>query len=63
MITFILLLAFSQQLNFGIYISVALFIAGLVCTSRFIVSDHLPKEIYGGLAVGVVSMLVASLLG
>ena len=63
MLTFILLLAFSQQLNFGIYISIALLIAGLVCTSRFIVSDHLPKEVYGGLAVGAFSMLIAWILG
>jgi hypothetical protein len=61
--TFILILAFTQPLNFGIYISVALFITGLVCTSRFIVSDHTPKEVYGGLAVGVVSMLAASVFG
>lgn len=63
MLTFILLLAFSQPLNFGIYISVALLIAGAVCTSRFIVSDHLPKEVYGGLLVGIISMLAASLFG
>jgi hypothetical protein len=59
MLAFILLLAFTQPLNFGIYISVALLIAGLVCTSRFIVADHMPKEVYVGLLVGVVSMLVA----
>ena len=63
MLTFIFLLAFSQQLNFGIYISVAFLIAGLVCTSRFIVSDHEPKEVYGGLAVGVISMLIAGWVG
>ena len=63
MLTFILLLAFSQQLNFGIYISFALFIGGLVCTSRFLVSDHSQKEVYGGLAVGIVSMLLANLFG
>jgi hypothetical protein len=63
MLTFILLLAFTQQLNFGIYISVALLIAGAVCTSRFIVSDHFPKEVYGGLFVGIISMLAASLFG
>jgi len=63
MLAFILLLAFSQQLNFGIYISVALLITGLVCTSRFIVSDHFPKEVYGGLAIGAVSMLAAGWLG
>lgn len=63
MLTFILLLAFSQPLNFGIYISVTLLITGAVCTSRFIVSDHFPKEIYGGLFVGIISMLAASLFG
>ena len=60
MLTFIFLLAFSQQLNFGIYISVALLIAGLVCSSRFIVSDHTAKEVYGGFLIGIVSMLVAN---
>ncbi len=58
-VTFITVLAFTQNLNFGIYISVAILIAGLVCTARFIVSDHTTPEVYGGLAVGVVSMLVA----
>jgi hypothetical protein len=57
-VTFFTLLAFSQDLNFGIYLTVALFVAGLVCTARFIVSDHTSQEVYGGLAVGVVSMLV-----
>ena len=63
MLTFILLLAFSQSLNFGIYISIALLITGLVCTSRFIVSDHHPKEVYGGLGIGMFSMLIAQWLG
>jgi len=63
MITFILLLAFSQDISFGIYISVALFIAGLVCTARFIVSDHTQKEVYVGLFVGVVSQLLGGWLG
>jgi hypothetical protein len=63
MLAFILLLAFSQPLNFGIYLSVSLLIAGAVCTSRFIVSDHYPKEVYGGLFVGIISMLAAGLFG
>jgi hypothetical protein len=62
-LTFILALAFSQPVNFGIYISVALLATGLVCTSRFIVSDHTAKEVYGGLLVGVVSMLIAFFVG
>jgi hypothetical protein len=63
MLTFFFLLAFTQSLNFGIYLSIALFITGLVCSARFIASDHEPKEIYGGLVVGMVSMLVAGWLG
>ncbi len=63
MLTFILALAFSQSLNFSLYISIAMLITGFVCTSRFIVSDHLPKEIYGGLATGAISMLIAHALG
>ena len=63
LLTFILLLAFSQPLNFGIYISIVLFVTGLVLTSRFIVSDHAAKEVYGGLLVGVVSMLIAYYVG
>lgn len=63
MLTFIFFLAFTQSLNFGIYLSIALLITGLVCTSRFIASDHEPKEIYGGLVVGAISMLVAGWLG
>jgi len=63
MATFILLLAFSQPISFGVYISLALLIAGLVCTARFIVSDHSPKEVYGGLLLGIFSQLIANWLG
>jgi hypothetical protein len=58
MLAFVFLLAFTQPLNFGIYISAALLITGLVCTSRFIASDHVPIEVYGGLAVGIISQLL-----
>jgi hypothetical protein len=60
MLTFMFLLAFAHGLNFGIYLSATLLISGVVCTSRFIVSDHTQREIYGGLAVGIASMLVAN---
>jgi hypothetical protein len=56
---FMILLGVTQSVNFGLYISIAFFITGLVCTSRFIVSDHTQKEIYLGLLTGVLSMLVA----
>lgn len=63
MVTFILLLAFSQEISFGLYISIALLITGLVCTVRFIVSDHTQKEVYVGLLVGIVSQLIANRVG
>ncbi len=56
---FILFLAFSGQLNFGIYIAITLLTAGLVASSRFIVSDHRSAEIYGGLIAGVAAQVVA----
>jgi hypothetical protein len=37
----------------GGLISVAILLTGLVCTARFLVSDHTNKEIYTGLLVGV----------
>jgi len=59
---FFLLQAFSQQDVTGIYFSLAILIAGVVCTSRLIVSDHTQKEIYMGLAGGALCQLVAGYL-
>lgn len=59
LMAFMLSLGFSQALNFGSYLSISLFIAGVVCTSRFIVSDHTQQEVYAGLAVGVLAVLIA----
>jgi hypothetical protein len=63
MVTFIFFLAFTQALNFSLYLSVVLLITGLVCTSRLIVSNHTQKEVYVGLFTGFVSMLAAILFG
>lgn len=41
-------------------LSGALLIAGLVCTSRMIVSDHRPKEIYTGLLLGAVCQFIGA---
>lgn len=60
MLTLFILMALSQDLNFGIWVSIALLSTGLVCTARFIVSDHTIHEVYGGLAVGAASMLIAN---
>ena len=61
MVTFVMLLGFSQDLNFGIYISSSIFLTGAICTARFIDSDHTPKEIYVGLFIGVGALLLALL--
>lgn len=41
-------------------LAIVLLIAGLVCTSRMIVSDHRPKEIYAGLLVGFVCQFIGA---
>ena len=41
-------------------LSVAVLVAGLVCTSRMIVSDHTSKEIYSGLLLGFLCQLVGA---
>lgn len=41
-------------------LSVALLIAGLVATSRFIVSDHTQKEMYSGLLIGFLCQIIGA---
>jgi len=59
MSTFIALLAFTDSSSFSLYLSIAILISGIVCTSRLIVSDHSQKEIYYGFLIGVFSQLAA----
>ena len=59
MLVFMSLLSFTQTGSYTIYMSAAFLIAGLVCTARFIVSDHTQKEIYAGLLTGGASQLIA----
>jgi len=51
----------TQASHPGLYISIATLIAGLVCSARFIASDHTPKEFYGGLLAGIASLPVVIL--
>lgn len=62
MLAFIFGLAFSGSLPFGLWISAALLMTGLVCTARFIASDHRPIEVYGGLLAGIVSVFAAEFI-
>jgi hypothetical protein len=59
MCTFMALLAITDSSSFSLPLSIAVLIAGIVCTSRLIVSDHSPKEIYYGFLVGVFSQVAA----
>jgi membrane-associated phospholipid phosphatase len=43
----------------GRVIAIATLIAGLVCTSRLIVSDHHPMEVYTGVIVAALCQFVA----
>lgn len=60
---FFLLQAFNQHDATGVYFSLAILIAGLVCTSRLIVSDHTPGEVYMGFIAGGLCQLIAVWLG
>jgi hypothetical protein len=59
LLCFSTLLSFSTQDPSGLYLAVAILIAGLVCTARFLVSDHSRSEIYLGLASGIITQLIA----
>ncbi|MFI5152612.1 MAG: hypothetical protein ACHQET_04715 [Chitinophagales bacterium] len=49
---FALLFSFSDNYSSGLYLSLAILIAGMVCSSRLIVSDHTYREIWLGLLLG-----------
>jgi len=41
---------------------IALLVAGLVCSSRLIISDHRPAEIYSGVLVGLLCQFVTAMI-
>jgi len=59
LLVFFLWLAFSGSVHIGDWLSVAVFITGLICTARFLVSGHSPVEIYAGLLGGAFCQLLA----
>ncbi len=58
-IIFAVLTCFYYQTYLGADLSLILFISGLVCTARFIASDHTNLDIYGGVLVGAFCQLIA----
>lgn len=57
--TFMILLGVVTGIAMGMPIAIATLITGIVCTSRLLVSDHHPYEIYWGLILGALSQLLA----
>ena len=57
--TFLVLLGVISGEPMAIHIAIATLITGIVCTSRLLVSDHHPYEIYWGLMVGVFGQSIA----
>lgn len=56
---FLLQVLFRQEDSTGLYFSITVLMAGLVCTARLIVSDHTQREIYGGVLVGALCQVIA----
>lgn len=56
---FFLLFSFTDEYASGLYLSVALLATGMVCTARFLCSDHSPFQIYSGLFIGLLSQWIA----
>jgi hypothetical protein len=59
MLAFFVLLLFANRLDSVFALQSAVLITGITCSSRLIVSDHKPVEIYTGLVTGIIIQLVA----
>ncbi len=60
-LTAVILFSFYYGLPMGLQIAITALLTGIVCTSRFIVSDHTTKEVYAGLLVGSICQIGAYL--
>jgi hypothetical protein len=63
MSAFLIHVGLTLNFNLGIYISIAVLLTGMICTSRFIDSDHQAKEIYVGLLAGIFALIIAIYFG
>jgi hypothetical protein len=59
----LMLIIIFSGLSYAIFLPamVVFIIAGLVCTSRLIVSDHTPFEIYTGILIGIIAQFIANI--
>lgn len=61
-VAFMILLSMASGQSMGWAIALTTLVAGLVCTSRLIVSDHRPAEVYWGVIIGGLSQWIAYLI-
>lgn len=59
LVAFMLLFSFTDDHASGLYLSIAILIAGLVGSARLLVSDHSRLEIIQGYVIGALGMLMA----
>lgn len=59
----LLLIIIFGSYPYGIFLQamIVFLITGLVCTSRMIISDHRPGDIYSGIFLGIICQLISSL--
>jgi hypothetical protein len=62
MVGIFIIIMYSNTMLMTWPLSIALLITGIVCTSRLMVSDHTEKEIYMGLAVGLICQFAAAIV-
>jgi len=56
-LAFVVLLSIHTQRNFVPFIAVLVFVCGAVASSRLVMKAHTPKELVGGLFIGVLPQL------
>lgn len=59
LLAFFILLLFANKIDEVVSLLLAVLITGVICTSRFIASDHKPGEITMGFVVGVLLQLIS----
>lgn len=56
----IALLAFSGEMAMGLYLSLAVLLAGLICSARLLLNGHTAFEVYTGFGAGVIAQVFAA---
>lgn len=55
----VIITCMSYGVHFGLDISIACLLTGLICTARLLVQSHTKAEIYSGIIVGILTQYIA----